>query len=147
MGGDAFANGFHNLEVDPQQVIAAHARLARDTGGDDANISARNIFIRLSTRHFSIEFGGWAAFGDVQRLAFGDAFGNVEQDDIAQLFEGSKMGKGATDLTSADQRNFGSGQGKMLRFGVEIATLLSNRGELRKLTRRRGACPCRLRGC
>jgi hypothetical protein len=36
---DAFAHGFHDLEVDAQKVVAAHARLARDAGGDDADIA------------------------------------------------------------------------------------------------------------
>jgi hypothetical protein len=43
--------------------------------------------------------------GKVQGLALGNAVDNVEQNDLAKLPDRSKMRKGATDLTRADQRN------------------------------------------
>ena len=38
--GDALADRLHHLEVDAEQVVAAHARLARHAGGDDADVGA-----------------------------------------------------------------------------------------------------------
>ena len=112
IGGDAFAHGLHDLEVDAQKVVAAHARLARHAGGDDADIRAGDIgvgsCVPLSA---GVEPFGGAGFGDVERLALGGAFGDVEQDDIAQFLERGEMGKRAADLSRADQRDLGSGHG------------------------------------
>ncbi len=52
---DAFADGFHDLEVDAQKVIAAHAGLAGDTGGDDAHIGTRDIGVVLRAFQIGIE--------------------------------------------------------------------------------------------
>jgi hypothetical protein len=35
-----FADRLHDLEVDAEQVVAAHARLARHAGGDDDHVGA-----------------------------------------------------------------------------------------------------------
>ena len=37
---DGSANLFHDLEVDTEQIIAAHAGLARHASGDDADVGA-----------------------------------------------------------------------------------------------------------
>ena len=42
----------------------------------------------------------------VQRLALGQAFGDVEQHDIAQLLQADQMRQRAADLSAADQRDF-----------------------------------------
>ena len=36
--------------------------------------------------------------GDVERLALRDAFGDVEQDDVAEFLEADQMGERAADL-------------------------------------------------
>ena len=43
--------------------------------------------------------------GDVERLALRDAFGDVEQHDVAELLQADEMGQRAADLAGADQRN------------------------------------------
>src|SRR5262249_25423357 len=45
---------------------------------------------------------------EVERLALGDAFGDVEQDDVAELFEANKMGERAANLAGTDQCNLGT---------------------------------------
>jgi hypothetical protein len=82
---DAFAHRFHHLEVDAQQVVAAHARFARHAGGDDADIGACDIGVVLGAAQRGIKAFGRAGFGDVECLALGRAFGDVEQDDVAQV--------------------------------------------------------------
>ena len=42
---DALADRLHHLQVDAEQVVAAHARLARDAGGDDADVGAGDVGI------------------------------------------------------------------------------------------------------
>src|SRR3984893_17250663 len=44
---------------------------------------------------------------EVERLALGNAFGDVEQHDVAELFEANKMGERAANLAGTDQCNLG----------------------------------------
>src|SRR5262245_37588491 len=56
---------------------------------------------------------------EVERLTLGDAFGDVEQHDVAELFEANKMGERAADLAGTDQRNLGTRHvGKNLGWGT-----------------------------
>src|SRR5262245_20673302 len=56
---------------------------------------------------------------EVERLALGDAFGDVEQDDVAELFEANKMGERAANLAGTDQCNLGTRHvGKNLGWGA-----------------------------
>jgi len=43
MLADAFAHRFHHLEVDAEEIVAAHARLARDARRDDAHVRTLDI--------------------------------------------------------------------------------------------------------
>ena len=45
---------------------------------------------------------------EIERLALGDAFGDVEQHDVAELLEADEMGERAADLAGADQCNLGT---------------------------------------
>ena len=47
----------------------------------------------------------------IERLALGNAFGDVEQHDVAQLLETDEMGERAADLAGTDQRNLGTRHG------------------------------------
>ncbi len=120
MGLDAFADRFHDLEVDAQKVVARHAGLARHTGGDDADIGARDVLVGVGALEDPVEALGQAQLGDVERLALRRALGDVEEDDVAKFLDRGEMGEGAADLARADQRDFGSGHG-YLRSGCEFA--------------------------
>ena len=109
MGGNALAHGLHHLEVDAQQIITAHAGFAGHTSGNDTDVSACNISIILRAGQGRIEFGRGARFSDIERFAFRRALCDVEQNDVAQLFQCCKMRKCAADLPRADKRDFGSG--------------------------------------
>ena len=43
--GDARAHLLHHLEVDFEQVVAAHAGLARHAGGDDHHVGAVDVLV------------------------------------------------------------------------------------------------------
>src|SRR5260221_14343750 len=45
---------------------------------------------------------------EVERLALRNAFGDVEQHDVAELFEANKMGERAANLAGTDQCNLGT---------------------------------------
>ena len=52
---DAGADLLHHLEVDAEQVVAAHAGLARHAGGDDADIGAGDRLVVVGAREAGIE--------------------------------------------------------------------------------------------
>jgi hypothetical protein len=108
MGLDALTDGLHHLQIDRDQIVAAHARLARHPGGDDADVGPGDvgIVVRALERHVGIEDGG--GLRDIQRLALGGALGNVEQHHIAQLLAGGDVSQGAADHAGADEGDLGT---------------------------------------
>jgi hypothetical protein len=44
----------------------------------------------------------------IERLALRNAFGDIEQHDVTELFEANEMGEGAADLAGTDQSNLGT---------------------------------------
>ena len=103
---DACANRTHDLEVDAEQIVAAHAGLARHTGSDDDDISACNVGVGIGPGQFGVKTIDGRGFGEIERFALRCAFGNVEQDDIAKLLEPREVGERAADLTSTNQCDF-----------------------------------------
>ena len=65
-------------------------------------------------------------------LPSGDAFGNVEQNDVAQLFQRRKMRKCAADLPRANKGDLGSGHDDIsvsgLRWGGDSEMRLALQG-------------------
>jgi len=93
----------------PENSRTGHARLAGNTGGDDADVRARDVLIGLGAGHGGIEPFGGAGFSDVEGFALRQAFGNVEKHHVAEFFDCCEVGKGAADVAGADQGDLGSG--------------------------------------
>ncbi len=102
---------FHDLEVDAEQIVAAHARLAGDAGGDDADVGARDVGIVGRAFQLGVEIVDRAGLGNVERLTFGDALRDVEQDDVAKLPHRGEVGERSADHSGADQRDLLAGHG------------------------------------
>jgi hypothetical protein len=102
---DAFANGLHHLEVDAEQVIAAHAGLARHAGRHDDDVRACDVLVIVGADDLGVKAFDRAALRKVESLALGHAFHHVEQDDVAQFLLRGQMRQSATDVTRADQRD------------------------------------------
>ena len=112
IGLDAFADGLHNLQIDAEQIVAAHPRLAGDTCRDDDDIGAGDIGVIIGALEGDIETFDRAALRQIERLALRHAFDNIEQHDITQSLGGGEMRQRATDVASADQRNFVASHGE-----------------------------------
>ena len=82
---DAGADLLHHLEVDAEQVVAAHAGLARHAGGDDADVGAFDRLVGVGAGDLGVEAVDRRGLRDVERLALRDAFDDVEQHDVAEL--------------------------------------------------------------
>ena len=114
---DAGADLLHHLEIDVEQIVAAHARLARHAGGDDADIGAFDRLVGVGAGEAGVEIVDRRGSGDVERLALRHALHDVEHDDVAELLEADEMSQRAADLTGADQRNLVTRHGGKL-FGM-----------------------------
>ena len=84
---DAGADLLHHLEIDAEQIVAAHAGLARHAGGDDADSGALHRLVGIGAGEAGVEAVDRRGFGEVERLALGNALRDVEQDDVAELLE------------------------------------------------------------
>jgi hypothetical protein len=111
VGLDALADGLHDLQVDADQVVAAHARLARHAGGDDADVGARDVGVVVGALQGHVRAEDGRGLGDVQRLALRGAFGDVEQDHVAQGFARGHVGQGAADHAGADKGDLRASHG------------------------------------
>ena len=141
---DAFADRLHHFQVDAQQIVAAHPRLARHACGDDADIGAAQKGIVVGAGHLGVEPGRGAGLRDIQRLALRCPFGDVEKHDVAEFLDRGKMRERAADLSCADQCNLGSGHCSVLRVGLYDGGWVVSWGASRKyaaLQRRSGLSP------
>ena len=100
---DAVADRLHHLEIDAEQIVAAHAGLARHAGGDDDDVGAGDVGVVVGALQARVEAATGAGLGEIERLALGRAFGDVEQHDVAQLLQRRQMGERAADLAGPDQ--------------------------------------------
>jgi hypothetical protein len=106
--GRPHADLLHHLEIDPEQIVAAHARLARHAGGDDAHAGAGDRVVGIGAGELGVETVDWGGLHEIERLALRNAFGNVEQHHVAKVLEADEMGERAADLAGTDQSNLGT---------------------------------------
>ena len=79
VGGDVA----HDLDVDAEEVLAAHPRLARYAGGDDHHFGAGDLVVLVGADDPRVVAVGCARLHDVERLALGNALDHVVEDDVA----------------------------------------------------------------
>ncbi len=87
VGLDAGADRLHHLEIDAEQVVAAHAGLARHAGGDDDHVGAGDRCVGARAGELGVEAFDRAGFGEIERLALRHAVDDVEQDDVAEFLQ------------------------------------------------------------
>ena len=86
VGLNAFADRLHDFGIDAQQVVAAHARLAGDSGGDDDHVSAADGAIAFGPLNAGVEAFDGRRLRNIQGLALRSSADDIEQDDVAQFF-------------------------------------------------------------
>src|SRR3546814_20925066 len=80
IGLDALTHGLHDLQIDAQQVIAAHARLASDPGSNNDDVRASNVGIIVRALQVRIKAFHRAALGKVKCFTLRHALNHVEQE-------------------------------------------------------------------
>ena len=99
------ADLLHHLEIDAEEIIAAHAGLARNAGGDDADTRALDRLVGIGAGHLEVVPVDRRRLHEVEALALWNALGDVEQHHVAKVLETDKVCQGAADLACADQCN------------------------------------------
>ena len=100
---DAGADRFHDLEVDAEQIVAAHPGLARYASRHDDDVGAGDCFVAVGPCERHIEPVDRTGFGEIERLALRRPFRDVEEHDVAKLLERRQVSQGSADLTGSDQ--------------------------------------------
>ena len=105
IGLDVLADGGDDLGVGADEIVAAHAGLAREAGGDDHDIGAGDDGVVVATGELGVEALDRRGLGDVERLPLRNAVDDIEEHDVAQLLEARQQSKRAADLPGADKRD------------------------------------------
>ncbi len=92
--------------VGGDEVVAAHAGLARDPGGDDHHIRAFEVLVIIRAFDGSIDAFDRTGLRNVERFALRQAFDHVEQHHIAEFFVHCQMRQRAADIACADETDF-----------------------------------------
>ncbi len=89
--------------VDAQQVVPAHARLARHAGGDDDHVGAADVAVAPGALEARVEVLDRRGLRQIQRLPLRQAGHDVEDDHVAELLEGGEMRQRPADVAAADE--------------------------------------------
>jgi hypothetical protein len=122
---DPGADLAHHLQIDFQQVVAAHAGLARHPGGHDHHVGAGDRLVLVGAGEAGIEAFDRAALGNIERLALRQPLDDVEQHHVAQFLEPCEVSQRAPDHAAADQSN--------LAASHKVPTEISLSGARRRL--------------
>ena len=120
---DAPRDRIHDLEIDAEQVVAAHAGLAGNAGGDDDDVGARDRGVIACARQSGVNALDRGRLGEIQRLALRHAVDDIEQDDVAQLLQRRQMGQRPADLAGPDQSNLLARHGLLPLFETAALSL------------------------
>ena len=96
----------HDLVVGVQQVVAAHAGLARDAGGDDDDVGVRGLGVVVRADDVHVALLDRHGFEQVERLALRDAFRDIDQDDVRQFLRGDPVGGGRAYIACSTMVTF-----------------------------------------
>src|SRR5690606_3713150 len=89
-----------------QQVLAAHARLARDARRHDDDVGAGGGIVAVRTEHAGVEAFDGRGLPLVQALPLPHTLHDVDHDDLAgELAAGETLSRGRTDVAGPHHRN------------------------------------------
>ncbi len=85
-------NRLHDVVIRVEQVVAAHAGLARDAGRDDDNIRIGSVFVVVGAADVGIALLDRHGLEQIEPLALRYAFDDVDQDYIGEFFGSDPVG-------------------------------------------------------
>ena len=91
-----------------QQVVAAHARLAGEAGGDDDDVRAGRVGVVVRAGDLHVVAHDRRRLGQVERLALRQALDDVDQHDVRKACLRHSLGDGRADVAGADDGYLGT---------------------------------------
>src|ERR1700731_3000243 len=76
--------------IDPDEIVAAHPRLARNAGCDDDDVGAFDVGVIVGAADDRIVAFDRRPLHDIERLALRHTLDDIDEEDVAQLFESSQ---------------------------------------------------------
>ena len=108
----------HDFVIGQQQVVAAHARLAREAGGDDRDVGIRRRLVIVRAGDADVVALDRAGLQQVEPLALRNTFDHVDQNDIGQFLVGNAQRAIRADISGAHNRDFLSQNRLLLSGGI-----------------------------
>src|SRR3546814_1665807 len=101
-----------------------HARRARDAGGDDDDVGARDVLVIVRAGDLRVEARDRPDLRQVERLALRHAFDHVEQHDVAEFLLRGEQSQRSADIPGADQRDLLTSHGSSEEHTSELQSLM-----------------------
>ena len=103
---DLLRDLLHDVGVSADQVVAAHAGLARDPRRNDHELAPRRRGVVVGADHARVESFDRRRLPLVEGFALGHALDHVDEDDApGELLFGQALGGGGADVAGADDRD------------------------------------------
>jgi hypothetical protein len=99
-------DGVENFAIGAEQIVTAHARLARDARRHNANIGACDIFVFICAEDVAVKTFHGAGVRQIQRFPLRQPINDVEHDHVAEPLQQRQMSHRAADITGSDQCYF-----------------------------------------
>ncbi len=88
----------HDLVVGVEQVVAAHAGLARNAGGDDHDVGVGGVGVIVGAENVGVALLDGHGLKQVERLALGYAFDDVDQNDVGMFLRRQPVRRGGAHV-------------------------------------------------
>ncbi len=98
---DLLGHRLHDLVVHVQQVVPAHARLARHARGNDHDVGVGAVGVVARAHHARIRSGNRTGLEDVECHARGFLISDVDDDDVREFLVGDAAGHRRSDIAGA----------------------------------------------
>ncbi len=111
IGLDVVGDRAHDLRVDAEEIVPAHAGLARHPGRHDADVGAADVGVVIRTPEVDVVALDRPRLEEIERLPLRQPLDDVEEDDVAEALEGTEVRERAPDHAAADERDLLPGHG------------------------------------
>ncbi len=102
---DPLGNISDDFRVCLNEIVSAHAWLARQSRGDHTHIRARDISDVIGARDLEVETKNRGEVREIESFTLGHPLDDVVQHHVSKLASTTQHSERATDLPCADERN------------------------------------------
>ena len=105
--GELLGDAADDARVLGEEVVAAHARLAREAGRDDADVGALGQRVVAAAGELGVELVDGGGLPEVEGLALRDPLLDIDEDDLVRhVFAGDALCDGRAHVAGADDGDF-----------------------------------------